>query len=660
MRALLALVLTAIFLSAGVSTAVDSIPPTETDASELDAAPDSLPDEPPTLVRGIDSVDLAAYVDGLVDAGMQSDHIAGTTVAIVDRHGPLLLRGYGIAGQSPRRDVEAQSTLFRIGSISKTFTYLLALQMVDDGRLDPDAPVNQYLPADLQLQDDGYAPVLVRHLFAHNAGYEDSAMGHLFEEDPAKVASLNEYVAQHRPKRVREPGTHAVYSNYSLALLGVVVSQVSGSSFETLVENQLLQPTGMKHTTFREPLGKDDPRNSGPEFDGLWSQGFKRSGGGYTAQKFEHIAQIAPVGGASSSAEDMGRYMRMLLTDGTIDDRQVLAPSVLERLYSEPQFRNAPEVSGFSWGFFASKLGDVKLYGHGGATLWFHSSMQLVPELGLGIFISTNTDTGRRFAAAFPGLVLEHYFQKARSSEPPAIPESFDASRFAGSYNSERSNYSSIEKLFMSSTLDVAATDDGALVISGDGSTSRYVPDGSLSFRETEGPGHISFLADEDGEIRGFANARGHVVYDRVQPWNIADNLVNMLVVIGIIAIFVLTGAWLRRGRRIGDQPRARFSARWLYLTAFLWIVFIGVGLTLMGADESELFFSFPGPTISFMAWLAVPVVLASLINLFRIRSAWQAKGWGFWRKLRHTLAVTAFIIGAFLLWNWNLLPWKL
>jgi hypothetical protein len=180
-----------------------------------------------------------------------------------------------------------------------------------------------------------------------------------------------------------------------------------------------------------------------------------------------------------------------------------------------------------------------------------------------------------------------------------------------------------------------------------------------LSFRETEGPGHITFLADSDGQIQGFANAKGHVVFERVQPWNVLTMLLNALGVIGIVAAFVITGAWLRRGRRIGDKPRARFSAGFLYFTAFLWIVIIGVGFTLQGADETELFFSFPGPIVSFIAWMAVPVILASLVSLFLLDAAWKAKGWGFWRKLRHTLAVLTFAAGAFLLWNWNLLPWK-
>jgi CubicO group peptidase (beta-lactamase class C family) len=202
--------------------------------------------------------ELAAYVDGVVESYQRRFGIAGVTVAVVDAQGPLLLRGYGVASQDPPRPVSADRTLFRIGSVSKTFTYLETLKLIDAGKLKLDAPVNDYLPADLKLPDDGYKPVLLRHLLTHTAGYEDSAFGHLFAKDPKQALSLHDYLQKHRPARVREAGTRAVYSNYSVALLGEVLSQVSGVPFETLIERDLFAPMGMSRTTFREPLGAGD------------------------------------------------------------------------------------------------------------------------------------------------------------------------------------------------------------------------------------------------------------------------------------------------------------------------------------------------------------------------------------------------------------------
>ncbi|MGI8561929.1 MAG: serine hydrolase domain-containing protein [Luteimonas sp.] len=640
----------------GLQAAQRQSPPTAAaSATQAQAAVEAAP-------RAIDPADLSAYVDGLVDAGMERDGIAGVIVAIVDRDGPLLLRGYGIAAQSPRRPVDPRATLFRIGSISKTFTYLLGLKLVDAGRLDLDAPVNVYLPAELKLPDDGHAPVLLRHLFTHSAGFEDSAMGHLFVEHADKVLSTRDYLQRHRPRRVREPGTHAVYSNYSVVLLGALLAHVEGVDFDTLVERELLVPLRMRHSTFRGPLAQGDSRNAGSAFEGRWSQGFERRGGGFKPQDFEHIAHAGPAGSASSTAADMARYMRMLLDGGRLDGVQVLPTSAYRRLVGGPLFRNAPEVGGFSYGFFDTRLGDVDLLGHGGATLWFHSAMEVAPELGVGVFVSTNTDTGRRFAGAFAEQVLERYFPRLRSGEPPAVPEGFDATRFAGRYNSQRSNYSSVEKIFLSSTATVAAAKDDSLVITAGGESRRWVPDGAMTFRDAEGPGRIAFFADAQGRITGFANARGHTVYERVGAFDVADSLLAVFAGVALLSLLVLVGAWLRRSRRIRDQPRARFSARWLYLTALAWLAVLAlVGIYMAQANDGRaVLYGYPGPLLTVAVWLAVPVMLASALCLPLLWPAWRARDWGFWRKLRHTLAVAVFVFGAWMLWHWNLVGWKL
>jgi len=585
-----------LLLSSSFAWSREAAPPVAAPAPGPATLPEAPEVSPPR--RAIDAADLSAYVDGLVDAAMERDGIAGVTVAVVDREGPLLLRGYGISALAPRRGVDPDGTLFRIASISKTFTYLLGLQLVDAGKLDLDRPVDDYLPEALKLPADGYPPVLVRHLFTHTAGFEDSAMGHLFADRADRVLTPGEYLQRHRPRRVRAPGTFAVYSNYSVALLGALVAHVSGTDFDTLVERQLLQPAGMRLTTFREPLREGDPRNAGPAFEGRWSEGFQRTGGGFKPQAFEHIAHAGPAGGASSTAADMGRYMRMLLRGGELDGVQVLSPSQHARLLGEPLFRNAPQVGGFSYGFFDNRIGSLRVLGHGGATSWFHSNMAVAPEAGVGVFISTNTDTGRRLAAQFAEAVLQRYFEQARVPPPGAAPEGFDASRFAGSYNSKRSNYTSAEKSLLSTTVQVEAADDGSLVISFGGESSRWVPEGGLVFREAEGPGRIVFYEDGDGRIAGYDNALGHNVFERVGPLQRSDTLLAGLALAGAVSLLVLVGGWLRRGRRDQAAPASRRSAFWLYVSALAWLAFVVLMLVYVQgamADETAAFYGYPG-----------------------------------------------------------------
>lgn len=631
-------------------------------------APDPAPatvdaaQEAPAPPRALDAGDLSAYVDGVVEAAMRRDGIAGATVAVVDVHGPLLLRGYGIDRQRPRREVDPQRTMFRIASISKTFTYLLGLELVDRGLLDLDAPVNDYLPPGLRLPEDRWPPVEVRHLFTHTAGFEDSAMGHLFVDSPDAVLDPHEYLRRHRPARVRPPGVHAVYSNYSVALLGALVAHVAGTDFDTLVERELFGPMGMDSTTFREPLGRDDPRDAGGRFDGRWSQGFRRAGGGFKVQAFEHIAQVGPAGGASSTAADMGRYMRMLLRGGELDGVQVLSPAAFARLEAGPLFRNAPEVGGFSWGFFNARIGGVETLGHGGATSWFHSGMTVVPELGVGIFISTNTNTGRRLASSFAPMVLERYFERARSAVPEP-PQGFEAGRFAGRYRVGRTNFSTAERAFLWATVDATAADDGSLVLAANGEATRWIPEGGLVFREAEGPGRIAFFEDDDGDIAGYANAAGHVVMERARWFDALPWLYRVLALAAAAAVLVLAGAWMRRGRRVRDQPSARRSALWLYLTAVAWLVVLGMlAVFFRGAqaDQTGLFYGYPGGLFTAALWLVVPVMAMTAACVAMLGPAWKARDWGGWRKLRHTLAVASFALAAWMLWHWNLVGWKL
>jgi CubicO group peptidase (beta-lactamase class C family) len=654
--------------------AAAAIPPASPGATAVSPAVGAVPTDAPASMpapRAIDSADLSAYVDGLVEAGMKRDGIAGVAVAVVDRQGTLLLRGYGIAHASGT-PVRPDRTLFRIASISKTFTYLLGLKLVDEGRLRLDAPVNDYLPAELKLPEDGFRPVLVRHLFTHSAGYEDSAMGHLFTDRGEALPTLEDYLVEHRPERVREPGVHAVYSNYSVALLGAIAARIEGVDFETLVERELLQPMRMPLTTFREPLPARDPRHAPERFRGMWSQGFQRSGGGFAPQQFEHIAQIAPAGGASATAADMTRYLRMLLDRGELDGVRVLSPTAYARLAGEPLFRNAPGGTGFAYGYFKRRYGQVESLEHGGATSWFHSNFVAVPALGVGVFVSTNTNTGRKFAAELPEKIFARYFPAARASALPKPAPKFDAARFVGRYFSERGNFRSAEKLILNTPATIAAA-DGGLVLITNGDSTRWLPEDAdgLRFREAEGQGRIVFFADAAGRIAGFAGAGGHNVFARAGVFERIDLLPTLLGVPVALGLLALIGAFLRRFGKHREPHRQKHREHaetrrvgfWLYVAAAIWLLFgmsLGYALLRFTADPTEAFYRYPGRWLPIALWVSPLALAATAWCLWRLPRAWRNRDWTLWRKSRHTLVVASFVLAAWTVWSWNLVGWKL
>jgi CubicO group peptidase (beta-lactamase class C family) len=138
---------------------------------------------------------LESFVDGLVREPMTANNIAGATVSIVRDGRIVLKKGYGFADIATGRRVDPDATLFRIGSITKTFTWIAVMKALEAGRLTLDDPVNQHLPDELRIPDEGFTePIRIRHLMTHSPGFEDRMFGHLFEIEATQVRPLATYL----------------------------------------------------------------------------------------------------------------------------------------------------------------------------------------------------------------------------------------------------------------------------------------------------------------------------------------------------------------------------------------------------------------------------------------------------------------------------------
>ena len=195
------------------------------------------------------------------------------------------------------------------------------MQLAAEHRIDLQADVNGYLPAALQIPDEGFGPVHVWNLMTHTAGFEDAAIPHLFRLGDTPVESLDDYLARYRPHRVRPLGQHADYSNYSVALLGALVAHVSGKPFEQVIDERLFQPLGMTHSTFREPLPQTDPRHMADALIHDPSTPFRREQGAFKDEPYEHVAAIGPAG-ALSTTELLRSELAEKFVSRTRDDWQ--------------------------------------------------------------------------------------------------------------------------------------------------------------------------------------------------------------------------------------------------------------------------------------------------------------------------------------------------
>ena len=435
-------------------------------------------------------------MDGAVGEAMRSDHIAGVTVAIVDRSGVVMTRGYGIAAKNPDRAVDAD-TLFRVGSISKTVVWISLMQLVEQGKIGLDDPINEHLPAGLRIPDEGFSrPILVRHLMAHSAGFEDSVLQGFFLHDPARLVPLDDFLRTHRVHRVREPGAVSVYSNYGAALAGAIVETVSGQSWQDYAEQHVLRPLGMATATYREPysvaLAKAHRLASPmpPVVAAKVTDGFTYADGAFQPQRFEYVGLIGPAGALSASADDMAAYMRALLDPAVMQAAGVLKADTALAM-RQPLFGNTPELGQWRHGFmdFSANAGRPS-FGHDGDVIYQHSTMEIFPDAGLGVFISVNTRRGLPLLQTLPAAVLDRFVGPLLPLQR-ATDARAEAARVAGTYRGLRLPAHRTERALLSlfGISSVTALSNGDILIG----ELRYMPIGGGVFTRTDRPGRIAF-----------------------------------------------------------------------------------------------------------------------------------------------------------------------
>ncbi|KQZ18419.1 MULTISPECIES: serine hydrolase [Caulobacter] len=647
------------------TAATAAAPPTA--ASPETAAPALSPAPASSTVAPLPPADLEAYVDGVVRDRMARDHIAGVTVAVVQNGQVVLKKGYGVASLRDRRQVDPDTTLFRVGSISKTFTWIALMNEVEAGRMRLDAPINVYLPEKLQLKDQGKkTPVRLRDLMTHTAGFEDRALGQLFERDPRRERPLELYLRQERPNRVREPGLLPAYSNYGVGLAGEALANVTGQPFEKVIADQVILPAGLTHTTFREnrPWRDDLPAPMAPALAAGLSDGFRWTPLGFQTEAPEFIGHIAPAGAASSTAGDMARYMTLLLNGGTIDGRTIFSPRT-SAMFRTPMYRPAEGAPGWNAGFMDIPLpGGRRGFGHAGATLWFHSNLVMVPELGLGVFVAVNTDTGADLPASLPSTIIERFYAP-RPEIPAASKITRDEARaYEGQFLTTRRAYGGLEGFIdrLIGQATVRAAPDGRLTLTIDGQSSQWTAtDQPDTFAPASGAGLLVFQR-EDGKVARFFSPTGGAAFERIDFPHQRSLLTTFAVLAALAALATLVGVATRDRREARQTPTQARASLLQTIQAILWLVaLVGVGVFASGADDmARAFYGWPSGWLLSASACAFVATLLTIATLAMLPVVWRGgrrvDSWTALRKLAFSCTTLIFLGFALLLAAWGFL----
>ncbi len=599
--------------------------------------------------------ELEAFFDGIMLTQLESKHIAGATVAVVADGEIVFSKGYGFADYDERKPVDPKTTMFRIGSVSKLLTWTAVMQLVEQGKLDLDADVNTYLDGSgVKVPDTFSEPITLKDLLTHTPGFEDSVIG-LFGRTAADVGPLEEILSK-LPRRVRPPGQLASYSNHGTALAGLIVSQVSGQPWEDYIDQNILEPLGMSHTTVRQPPRADLPEEM--------SHGYKYKGGRFEEEDFEYVPP-APAGSASSSAHDMAKFILAHLQDGEYGSNRILSEASARQM-RERLFEHDPRLDAMCYGFWETNRNGRRILHHGGDTIVFHSLLAFLPDEGVGLFISYNTDTGTGRQAVLHAY-LDRFFPVAE--QPPIKPpDGFEqrAGQFTGAYKFIRHDYSTLAKLqALISVASVKAGDDGTLILSGalGSGGRRFAEVDHLLFQEVDGQDRIAFREDDQGRITHlFLNAVPAIALEKLKWYESPEFHLPLLGGCALLFASAVIG-WpfvvlVTRGKLIAGKRRTFMSVlfTWLGWTgSVVFLAFLGGFALLVMQNPNEIVF---GISDELKLLLLVPQACAGIAGLLLICSlvSWVRSYWRFTGRVHYLLVALAGVGFVGFLYFWNLL----
>lgn len=618
--------------------------------SNLMAATSSLDD--PAVVE--------AFVDGLVKPLMKNNNSPSGTVAIA-RNGELIFaKGYGFQDVEQQIPVVADRTLFRPGSTSKLFTWVGVMQLVEQGKLDLDADVNEYLKT-FKIKDTFERPVTLRDIMTHTPGFEDGGLGYLIIEDPDKAIPLRDAMERYQPARVNPPGAHSAYSNYGTALAGLIIANISGMEFAEYIQQNIFNPLGMNSSSFFEPLPAHLNENM--------AVSYTTEAGGYIEKPFEIIANFAPAGSQSATSTDMVRFAQAILNGGELDGQRILKQETVDQMLIR-NFSHDDRLMGMALGFYASDYNSFRVMGHGGDTQWFHSYLGIDLDHGLVFFVSFGGPGGGIVRSTFaPSFYNEFY---PRNETPPVPPEGFTdrAAKYAGSYGFWRGNFSTLEKVIgVAGGIEVVPTADDTLIVTLGGKAKQYAEveqnlfreaDSSISLMPGLSPRLLAFQEDSKGEITGFVmDGLPFMSLRKLSAFETSKFNLALLGLSMLVFLLVLLRRFFQRASIKSLSTKDQSATRAAVYAASSNLLVLIVGAIVISLVVDDLMTGIP---LILKLWLLLPIAatLAGLYLLYSCYGVWkQGLLGGLWARIRYTVVSLLALFMCWFYYFWNILGFQ-
>jgi CubicO group peptidase (beta-lactamase class C family) len=605
-----------------------------------------------------DPTEFEAFLDPLITRLMDANHIPGGAVAAVKDGQIFVAKGYGYADLERGTPVSAETTIFRTGSISKVFTWTAVMQLVEQRKLDLNADINTYL-THFQIPATFAQPITLAHLMTHTAGFEDEFAGGAIYASTDTYQPLQEFLAENIPARIFPPGKVVAYSNYGTALAGEIVAEVSGERFEQYAANHILEPLGMRHSTFLQPPPSGMLQDAALGYE-INENGSPQPG------SFEFV-QTRPAGALSATATDMARFMIAHLQDGQFGNVRILQAQSAQDMRRQ-YYAFHPQLPGMTRGFAEAYRNNIHFVLHSGTTELSSSLLTLLPEQNLGIFLTFNSNINTPARLALVHALLDHYYPAATlpTLSPPA-DFSERAVSFTGSYLSSRRAETNIEKMIAPLyRVSVSSNPDGTLSVDAfrdkNGEPIHWVEVAPLVFQEAGGQSLLAFGKDPRGQITAMFSGDQPIHVFQKLSWyqnpmvHLAGLGLSVLVFIATLGMWLFS-ALLRRVKR--GSVSATALERWArYLAVglvLLNLVIVGFIVSVLVGDDSVMLLGDP-MGFRLAGILALVSGIGTIAFLACVVEAWRQRTFRVGNRLHYTVIAIAALYFIWYLGDVNVL----
>ena len=558
--------------------------------------------------------DIGLFLDPLIKSAQSNFHIPGVTVSIVQNGEMLFSRGYGYADEKNKVLVDPDTTQFPVASVSKLFTFTAIMQLVEKGDLSLDDHVADILEFD-EINHQ-YTPITIRQLMNHSAGFEESFLGSSLSSDSTQDEPLLEYIRKFRQERVRENGKYIVYSNYGVILAGAIIEKVKAMPFERYMQNKILSPLNMKQSIF-------ESSTASKEHSLTQAIGHYWNGINYNENRKYFIRHgMLPTAGLKTTANDMAKYMIFHLENGENIKSEVLSFESIKKMHSELK-RNHPALDSVNYGFWSNKMSGYKSLEHEGVSNGFVSKLSMIPELNLGVFISTNSSSGYQLTNMFTQNIINHFFTSKKVNSK--IKNNIDLSKYEGNYLMLWGNSSGIEKLTSMSTK--VKIQNSCLAVWIGFEQGQWCPIGDQVFVNSSNGERIAFKVDDNDDALMLSH---DMVFKKIGLFENSRFFLLVCVLATILSIIILLINLIYRIKNTESSIKEKIFLRVLGLTATLWSGFIGsLFYTLISASTSfisHVHAVFPDPSTVIGQWIIIGVLCCIVYLIAKIKNYWMQR----------------------------------